>query len=143
IADILGIHRNTLQYKLKEAGLHVKFSTLADDDLVLLLKAFKQQQTESGLWYFIGWLQTNGIHVQKERIRLVWAPMNAVEQSLQHDAMHDRWVYTISRPNRVWHLDGHHKLIMYGIVVHGIIDGFCHTVCSLFPLLCSLWFFTI
>ncbi|KIM74567.1 hypothetical protein PILCRDRAFT_79976, partial [Piloderma croceum F 1598] len=32
--------------------------------------------------------------------------------------------------NSLWHLDGHHKLIMWGIIIHGVIDGYCHTVCS-------------
>ncbi|KAI0087666.1 hypothetical protein BDY19DRAFT_892184, partial [Irpex rosettiformis] len=26
------------------------------------------------------------------------------------------------------HCDGHHKLIWWGIVLHGFIDGYCHTV---------------
>ena len=30
----------------------------------------------------------------------------------------------------VWHLDGHHKLIRWGVVIHGIADGYDHTVCS-------------
>ncbi|KAG2145622.1 hypothetical protein BD769DRAFT_1298648, partial [Suillus cothurnatus] len=31
--------------------------------------------------------------------------------------------YKVSRPNALWHMDGHHKLIHWGIVIHGIIDG--------------------
>lgn len=26
-------------------------------------------------------------------------------------------------------MDGHHKLIRWGFVIHGIIDGYCQTVC--------------
>ena len=41
----------------------------------------------------------------------------------------------MSRPNEVWHIDGHHKLIRWRLVVHGGIDGYsraitflrCHT----------------
>ncbi|EEB95460.1 hypothetical protein MPER_05571, partial [Moniliophthora perniciosa FA553] len=39
--------------------------------------------------------------------------------------------YRVPRPNAMWHLDGHHKLIRWGIVIHGIIDGFCRTVVGL------------
>lgn len=35
-----------------------------------------------------------------------------------------RRVYSNPGPNSVWHLDSHHKLVMFGIVTHGIIDGF-------------------
>ncbi|KAI6044791.1 hypothetical protein EDC04DRAFT_2529033, partial [Pisolithus marmoratus] len=36
--------------------------------------------------------------------------------------------YHVSCPNALWHMDGHHKLIHWGIVIHGIVDGYCHTV---------------
>ncbi|KAI5986085.1 hypothetical protein F5J12DRAFT_728872, partial [Pisolithus orientalis] len=31
-------------------------------------------------------------------------------------------------PNALWHMDGHHKLIQWGIIIHGFINGFCHMV---------------
>ena len=31
-------------------------------------------------------------------------------------------------PNAVWHLDGHHKLGPWGIMIHGISDGYDHLV---------------
>ncbi|KAI6149917.1 hypothetical protein BKA82DRAFT_4339055 [Pisolithus tinctorius] len=37
----------------------------------------------------------------------------------------------VSHPNALWHMDGHHKLVHWGIVIHGIIDGYCHTVVRL------------
>ncbi|KAF8586631.1 hypothetical protein K439DRAFT_1615009 [Ramaria rubella] len=85
LADVLGIHRNTLWYKLKEAGLQVRFSTMDDATLVWLLKDFKKCRPESGLRYVIGWLRTNGLCVQKERIWLKWANIDPVEQALWHD----------------------------------------------------------
>jgi hypothetical protein len=39
-----------------------------------------------------------------------------------------RQSYRLLRPNAVWHCDGYHKLIRYGVVIHGFIDGYCHTV---------------
>ncbi|KAF8835009.1 hypothetical protein BDN67DRAFT_913766, partial [Paxillus ammoniavirescens] len=36
--------------------------------------------------------------------------------------------YSVPRSNYLWHIDGHHKLIWWGIVIHGMIDGFCQTV---------------
>ncbi|KIK25392.1 hypothetical protein PISMIDRAFT_96746, partial [Pisolithus microcarpus 441] len=38
--------------------------------------------------------------------------------------------YYVKQPNAVWHIDGHHKLICWGIIIHGFIDGFCCTVCE-------------
>ncbi|KAG1733230.1 uncharacterized protein EDB91DRAFT_1057653, partial [Suillus paluster] len=35
--------------------------------------------------------------------------------------------YAVPRSNHLWHLDGHHKLILWGIVIDGLIDGYCRT----------------
>ena len=32
--------------------------------------------------------------------------------------------YSVPWPNSLWHLDGHHSLIRWGLVIHGCIDGF-------------------
>jgi hypothetical protein len=42
-----------------------------------------------------------------------------------------RRVYHVTRPNALWHLDGHHKMIRWGIVTHGFADGYCRTVSGL------------
>ncbi|KAJ3847263.1 hypothetical protein EV368DRAFT_25470, partial [Lentinula lateritia] len=34
-----------------------------------------------------------------------------------------RGIYKVPRPHALWHLDSHHKLIFWGIVIHGIVDG--------------------
>ncbi|KAF8991330.1 hypothetical protein BDQ17DRAFT_1255009, partial [Cyathus striatus] len=39
-----------------------------------------------------------------------------------------RQTYRVKRPNSVWHLDGHHKLINWGIVIHGMVDGYSRMV---------------
>ncbi|KAF8482284.1 hypothetical protein JB92DRAFT_3132481 [Gautieria morchelliformis] len=49
LSQLLGIHRNTLRYKLQEMGLSRRFSTLNDIDLDLLLKLYKQLRPNSGL----------------------------------------------------------------------------------------------
>lgn len=39
-----------------------------------------------------------------------------------------RGKYKVARPNALWHIDGHHKMIRWGIVIHGIVDGYSRTV---------------
>ncbi|KAJ6481610.1 hypothetical protein DFH09DRAFT_950517, partial [Mycena vulgaris] len=36
--------------------------------------------------------------------------------------------YKVLRPHAIWHVDGHHKLILWGFVIHGFIDGHSRTV---------------
>ena len=35
-----------------------------------------------------------------------------------------RRCYKVPGPNSIWHLDSYHKLIRWGIIIHGGIDGF-------------------
>ena len=36
--------------------------------------------------------------------------------------------YLVPWPNSLWHLDGHHSLIRWGLVIHGCIDGFSRRI---------------
>ena len=37
-------------------------------------------------------------------------------------------MYSTEHPNSVWHIDGHHKLIRWRLVIHALIDGFSRTI---------------
>ena len=39
-----------------------------------------------------------------------------------------RRVYHVPWLNSLWHLDGHHSLIRWGLVIHGCIDGFSRRI---------------
>ncbi|KAF8519930.1 hypothetical protein JB92DRAFT_2710013, partial [Gautieria morchelliformis] len=125
----LGIHRNTLRYKLQEMGLSQRFSTLNDIDLDLLIKLYKRLRPNSGVRYTMGFLSRHGIWIQKERVRKSLRQVDGLGQALrQHDTLLWR-EYISTMSNAVWHFDGLHKLIQYGIVIHGGVDGHDHTVC--------------
>ncbi|KAJ6450136.1 hypothetical protein C8R47DRAFT_918967, partial [Mycena vitilis] len=63
------------------------------------------------------------LRVQKERTRLSLKRVDALGQALRTRLAIQRRRYTVPRPNYLWHCDGHHKLIWWGIVIHGFIDG--------------------
>ncbi|KAI6154715.1 hypothetical protein BKA82DRAFT_3929111, partial [Pisolithus tinctorius] len=44
-------------------------------------------------------------------------------QALRDRRTKTRRKYHVKRPNALWHIDGHHKLIWWGIVIHRFIDG--------------------
>ena len=56
ISRLLGIHRNTLQYKLRNMGLYCHFTQLSNEDLDHVLKIYKKLQPSSGLHYTAGFL---------------------------------------------------------------------------------------
>lgn len=58
--------------------------------------------------------------------------INPLGQIIRYQATIKRRVYEAPQSNYVWNIDGHHKLIQWGIIIHGMIDGFCRTVCDFF-----------
>jgi len=72
-----------------------------------------------------GHLQSRGIHVQRERLR------QSIERVRGRRNIHPtiaRRSYYVPGPNYLWHADGHHKLIHYGLVIHAAIDGFSRLI---------------
>jgi sugar diacid utilization regulator len=64
IALLLGIHRNTLRYKLRQMGLQQQFSQLPNIDLDRVLKLYKRLRPDSSLRYTTGFLRCHGLKIQ-------------------------------------------------------------------------------
>jgi hypothetical protein len=128
LAQKLSMHRTTLTYYLKRYGVSHQFAQLTDADLDRVVKTFKSTKPESGIRYLIGFLQQHGVRVQKERLCQSLRRVDRIGYAIRHRNVIQRRKYTSPRPNALWHCDGHHKLIMWGIVIHGFVDGYCRTV---------------
>ena len=100
------------------------FSQISDEDLDSLVTIFVSQFPSAGQKSVAGYLQSQGHHIQRWRIRdsLLRVDPWGVEQRSRR-ILHRR-KYTVPGPNSLWHIDGNHKLIRWRIVVHGGIDGY-------------------
>lgn len=128
IASLCDVSVNTLRFYLKKNGVYERFSNISNDDLDILVRSFKVKKPGSGLSYVIGFLRSHGVRVQKERVRLAMRRIDGLGQVLRNHRAIDRQEYVVPRSNYLWHLDGHHKLIQWGIVIHGVVDGYCCSV---------------
>jgi hypothetical protein len=128
LAKSLDIHRNTLRQKIKACGLSKEFDKLSSADLDTLIRDFKATKPNSGHRYAMGYLRQHGFRVQKKRVAHSLRRVDGLGQVLRKHKAIRRRKYTVPRPNHLWHCDGHHKLIWWGIVIHGFIDGYCRTV---------------
>ena len=89
----------------------------------------------SGLVMMQGHLMSEGVHVQRQRLREAVARCDPISRRLRWHQVLSRGAYFVPRPNSLWHTDGHHSLIRWRFVIHGGIDGFlclivylrCHT----------------
>ncbi|KAJ7264187.1 hypothetical protein C8J57DRAFT_999893, partial [Mycena rebaudengoi] len=63
------------------------------------------------------------LHVQRRRVYSSIHRVDGLGQILRQRRVIKRQDYKVARPHAVWHVDGHHKLILWGIVIHGSADG--------------------
>ena len=131
LPNVLKIHRHTLEHEIERNGVTHQFAALSDCDLDRLVKVFKSTKPDSGICYLVGFLRYHGLRVQQKRVIHSVKQVDSVGRALRVRKTIKRRKYSVRRPNSLWHLDGHHKLITWGIVIHGIIDGYCCTVCEL------------
>lgn len=102
---------------------------MTDEELEELVTLYKVCQPSQGLRYLMAFIKSRGLSVQGERARLCLRKHSKLRWALMDRKIQERCGKYESRgPNEVWHIDGHHKLILWGIVIHGVVDGYCRTV---------------
>lgn len=106
------------------------FSTVPDPLLDSTIKWYKELHPNTGLRYVRGFLLQQGIRVQRCCITVSLCRVDDVARVVLRHKTIKRREYKSARPNALWHLDGHHKLGPWGIVIHGITDGFDRVVCE-------------
>ena len=125
---MLGVSRNHLRQEMKLYGIDRSFTTISDDDLDSIIRDYKQRKPKTGLRYIRGYLSDLGLRIPKERVRMSLQRVDPLGQTLRRREVIQRRTYEVPRPNYLWHIDGHHKMIRWGFVIHGITDGYCRTV---------------
>ena len=130
LARHIGVHRHTLSNQLSLNGIPPpsQYSTIPDDDLDRLLKAYRELRPSSGIRYATGFLRTNGLRVPVARVTESLRRIDGLRQVIRNYHTLDRRIYAVPHSNYLWHIDGHHKLIRWGFVIHGGADGYDRAV---------------
>ena len=131
IAMMLGVSRWTVLRRVREYGLQdmTGFSTISDDELDRIIQQYVANHgTTTGQVYINGYLKSQGLLIQRRRIRESMARVDPQNTVLRWGITVSRRVYSVPWPNSLWHLDGHHSLIRWKLVVHGCIDGFSRRI---------------
>lgn len=119
---------NTLQLYMKHHNIHHQYSMLSNADLDILTRRFQEKKPESGLCYLIGFLHRHGLRVQWWQVVSSLRWVDRIGQILHQRRVIFCCKYTVKRPDALWHVDGHHKLIQGGVVIHRMVDGFSQMV---------------
>ncbi|KAK6983899.1 hypothetical protein R3P38DRAFT_3333454 [Favolaschia claudopus] len=131
LARAMGVSRPTLIDQMKKHGVHNDFTQLSKADLDKLVRSFRKAKPDSGIRYLIGFLRCHGVRVQKRRVFSSVRRVDGIGRILRQRRIIERGKYQVSWPHALWHIDGHHKLILWGIVIHGIVDGYSRTITGL------------
>jgi hypothetical protein len=124
----VGVHRNTLSRKAQQLGLARRYSEITDDQLDELLREYREKHPDTGASYVIAFLQDQNIRLQRWRVRDALRRVDGVGVRLRTRTAITRREYCNPRPMAMWHCDGHLKAILWGIVIHGFIDGYSRKV---------------
>ena len=74
---------------------------------------------------------THSLRIQRPRVIASINRVDKLGQGIRQQVVGKkicRQKYIVPRPNALWHIDGHHKLIAWGIVLHGVADGYTRKV---------------
>ena len=69
-------------------------------------------------------LRAQGVVVQRQRVREALHTVDPQGSQRRMRRALNRREYHVECPNVLWHIDGYHKLIRWGIVIHGGINGY-------------------
>ena len=130
IAAYLGVSRSTIYRRLQENGISTEttYCNISDSDLDREIIAIKINHPNDGERLIIGHLTARRIIVPRARVRSSIHRVDPENTAVRRSVTLRRRVYHVDGPNSLWHLDGHHKLVRWRMVVHGGIDGYSRTV---------------
>lgn len=101
---------------------------MSDPLLNSMVRWFKDSHPNAGICYICGFLLQEGIRIQHSQIIASLSHVDDVAKVVLCNRTIKRREYKSAQLNALWHMDGHHKLGPWGIVIHGIMDGFDRVV---------------
>ena len=130
IAHLLGVSRLTVYRMMHDFNINPadRYSNLSDSQIDQKHSDIKADHPNIGEVMAAGHLKVQGIRVKQSALRssLMRVDPEGVAECRRSHLYHR--VYDNPCPNYVWHIDGNHKLIRWGIVIHVGIDGFTRLV---------------
>ena len=131
IGEMLGVLRWTIHRRVEEYGLQniTGFHHLPDEELDEIVRSFISDHGRTiGQGYVGGYIKALGFRIHRKRIRESMARVDPQNTALRWGVVVSRRIYQVPRPNSLWHLDRHHALICWKIIIYGCIDGFSRRI---------------
>jgi hypothetical protein len=113
---------------MQEMNIDSGYDEISDKELDNLVRQYRQENPGGGRAYIIRRLRAaHSLHVQCHCVIASMTSIDRLGQGLREQVgkKKERTHYHVPRPNHLWHFDGHHKMITWGIVIHVVADGYC------------------
>ena len=120
IASLFGCSRRTIERCLQEVGVSVRksYSQISDGALCQKVHGIIARNPRVGEKTVDGYLRAEKIVVQRQHIRDALHSVDPMGSQRRLRRALNRREYHVEHPNALWHVDGYHKLIRWGIVIH-------------------------
>lgn len=120
IAQMMNVSVSTIRRRMSVYNLYIQdtYSVLSDEELDVIVTTKQQEFPNWGNRQMYGYLISRNIRVQFHRVRESQSrvdPEGSIMRRLQY--LHRR-SYSIPGPQHLWHIDGHHKLIRYILLLY-------------------------
>ena len=102
-------------------------SQLTDNEIDAVTLESKEALPNFGERMLLGYFLSKGLRIQRKRIResIIRVDPDGLDERRQLFSQRiQRRVYSVPHAHYMWHLDGNHKMIRWGLVIHVGIDGF-------------------
>uniref|UniRef100_A0A7M5XKU5 Integrase catalytic domain-containing protein n=2 Tax=Clytia hemisphaerica TaxID=252671 RepID=A0A7M5XKU5_9CNID len=133
IARIFCVNAQTIRRRMREFNIDEDFkryTDISDENLDSIVREITLSFPSTGIRNMKGFLASMDIRVTWERVRSsMWRtdPEGILNRSIHRRLIHRR-VYSVPGALALWHIDGNHKLIRWGLVIHGGIDGYSRKI---------------
>lgn len=124
IAERLDTTTRTLERWRQRTGFAEPTVQVNNDQLDNMVAQYTGGNPRRGERLTIGYVRSQNVSTTRSSIRQAVDRVDA--EGKQHRKLKkiERRVYSVAGPMHLWHVDGHHKLIKYGIVTMACIDGY-------------------
>ncbi|KAA0706662.1 hypothetical protein E1301_Tti014012 [Triplophysa tibetana] len=131
MARLLGCSASFLYKRTKALGMPIRnsrSSSLTDEELEQHIQRLHNLYPRSGSEIMRALLRAEGLLVTRQRVRLTLANIDPAAAARRWSSAVARRTYYVPYPNSLWHIDGNMRLIRWGLVIHGAIDGYSRLI---------------
>mmetsp|Transcript_6806 Transcript_6806/g.9531 ORF Transcript_6806/g.9531 Transcript_6806/m.9531 type:complete len:249 (+) Transcript_6806:49-795(+) len=124
----IDVSRETLRLWRMEMEFVDPRVPLSNENLDVVLSHHVDGEPRRGQVQIASYLSLLGYSVPRSQLRASLHRIDPEGVAARSSKPIQRRVYQVVGPHHLWHNDGNHKLIRWGIVIHGCIDGRTRTI---------------